>query len=85
MMETQFKEKIIPILAHNYLKLWQSALPFKLLVLDNPLGSFRKSLPDYFPPQQDVEELCAQITKVGVRVDVDAGPGQDRGGDEGQV
>lgn len=38
---------------------------------------FRKSLPDYFPPQQDVAELRAQITQVGVHVDIDAPKGQD--------
>lgn len=38
---------------------------------------FRKSLPDYFLPPQDVAELRAQITQVGVHVDVDAPKGQD--------
>lgn len=45
--------------------------------MNNPQGLFRKSLPDYFPPQQEVEELHSQITKVGVHVDVDAPKGQD--------
>jgi len=42
-----------------------------------PLTLSRKSLPDYFPHQQDVAELQAQITEVGVRVDIDAPKGQD--------
>lgn len=38
---------------------------------------FRKSPQDYSPPQQDIAELRAQITQVGVHVDVDAPKGQD--------
>lgn len=41
-----------------------------------PLTLFRKSLPDYFPTQQDVKELRAQITQ-DVHVDVDAAKGHN--------
>ncbi len=37
----------------------------------------RKSLPNCFPPQQDVAELRALISRAGVHVDVDAPKGQD--------
>lgn len=38
---------------------------------------FRKSPQDYSSPQQEVDELRAQITQVGLHVDVDAPKGQD--------
>lgn len=44
---------------------------------DNPPILNQEITPLLFPPQQDVAELRAQITQVGVHVDVDAPKGQD--------